>query len=368
MFFILIATPLGCLTQNNKTRPAPTNRQQQQKRPDVGGFYVNEPGGFDSLPSLKAHSNILNEIYPLWYHVRPDGSLQEEPNQEAITFAKQNKIKIFPLINVVPNKDAVLLDPKARANAIANIVRVVKTNNYDGVDIDFEFVPETGKKDFSGDRTQMTGFMSALQAELKKLGKMTHMAVLPKVGVSPEMTGIYDYSALAPIVDKVTVMCYDHSQEGSPPGPLAPFHWVEQNITTAIKQGFKPSQICLGVATYGYDWPAGKSGGFSSPSKKILQDAARKGHEIKWSDQHQEPYYIYRNPDGTAREVWFENSATLQTKIKLVNRYKLVGVCVWRLGYEDPKFWATLEKNWGKKQQTGKTGQSGQAGQKGQTR
>ena len=346
---LLAIIPLGCgLTNNNSGgKPLPAPVRTKMKRPDVGGFYVNEPGPFDSLPSLKTHSNVVDEVYPLWYHVKPDGSLGEEPNQEAIAFAQSHKIKLFPLINVVPNQDTVLRNPTARDNAIGNIIRIVKAHNYDGANIDFEFIPTTGQKDFRVDRQEMTEFMKLLSAQFKKLGKETHMAVLPHVEVSPEMSGVYDYSGLAPFVNKVTIMCYDHSQEGSPPGPLAPFQWVEQNITTAIKQGFKPNQICLGVATYGYDWPAGKSGGFSSPSKQILEKAVIKGRQVKWSDKYQEPYYIYTNPDGIKREVWFENSATLQTKINLVNKYKVAGVCVWRLGYENPLFWQTLIKNWG---------------------
>lgn len=361
----LALVPLGCLpntNKSNKTLPGPARTQKpratqpttpaspaQPKRPEVGGFYVNEPGEFDSLPSLKSHADILDELYPLWYHAKPDGSIEEEANQEAIRVAKSHKIRIFPLVNVVPSQDSVLIDPKARDNAIANIVRIVKQNNYDGINIDFEFMPETGKKDFSVDRNQMTRFMKLLSSQMKKLGKETHMSVLPVVGVSPEMSGVYDYKALGPLVDKVTVMCYDHSQEGSPPGPLAPFAWVEQNIKTAIRQGFKPSQICLGVATYGYDWPAGKAGGFSNPSRQLLQKAALKGYRVKWSNTYQEPYYIYTTPDGSTREVWFENYSTLQTKIKLVEKYKLSGVCIWRLGFEDIKFWQTLEKNWGRR-------------------
>jgi spore germination protein YaaH len=279
--------------------------------------------------------------------VRPDGSLHEEPNLEAIAKTREHKIKILPLINVVPSQDAILLDKRARDNAIANIVRVVRANKYDGVNIDFEFIPTTGNKDFSLDRNQMTLFMQLLSTQLKKMKRETHMSVLPHVNVPVEMAGVYDYSALARFVDKVTIMCYDYRQEGSPPGPIAPFSWVEQNIITSIKQGFKPSQICLGVATYGYDWPLGRSGGFSKPSSEILHDAAVKGYQVKWSERYEEPYYVYKDAYGTEREIWFENYATLQTKINLVKKYKISGICIWRLGFEDPKFWQTLEKNWG---------------------
>ena len=174
----LLLLPLGC-SIGKKTLPSPA-----RQRPAVGGFYVNEPGPNDSLPSLRGHSNVLDEIYPLWYHVRPDGSLKEEPVPEAISFAHRNGIKILPLINVVPSQDSVLRSPQARDNAIGNIMRIVKANNYDGVNVDFEFVPTTGRKDFSVDRQEMTTFMRLLNGRLKQMGKITHMCVLPLVGVS----------------------------------------------------------------------------------------------------------------------------------------------------------------------------------------
>lgn len=336
---MLVTAAVGCA----KAKKPPLSR------PGVGGFYVNDPGGFDSLPSLKAHSDVLTEIYPLWYHVRPDGSLKEEPNPDAIAYARKNGIKVIPLVNVVPSQDAVLVDPTAMDNTINNLVRVVKANNYDGVNIDFEFVPTTGHQDFSVDRNKLTMFIKNLYNKLQPMGKEVHMAVLPHVGVTPEMAGVYDYGALSPYLKKVTIMCYDHSQAGSPPGPLAPFSWVESNVKTAINQGFKPSQICLGVATYGYDWPAGKPNGFSVPTKQIMKEASMKGYNIKWSDKYQEPFYTYTGPEGDTREVWFENEATLQTKIDLVKKYNLTGLCIWRLGFEDRAFWGVITKNWGKK-------------------
>lgn len=150
-------------------------------------------------------------------HVRPDGSLQKEPNLTAIAKAREHQIKILPLINVVPSQDSVLLDERARDHAIANLIRVVKTNKYDGVNIDFEFIPTTDHKDFSVDRDKMTLFIQILNGRLKKMQKKTHLSVLPHVNVPVEMSGVYDYGALTRFVDKVTIMCYDFSQEGSPP-------------------------------------------------------------------------------------------------------------------------------------------------------
>ena len=319
-----------------------------QTRPDVDAYYINNPGGSDdSFPSLQAHVALLNEISPLWYHVRADGSLDKEVNSKALAVAHQNGIKVVPLVNLVPSQDAILHDTAAGDRAISNLTQEVKANNYSGIDIDFEFIPDSTHKDFSVDRDRLTVFIKKLYTAMSNLKKETQMAVLPLVGVPKTMAGGYDYGALAPYLTKVTIMTYDHSEASSPPGPVAPFSWVEQNITTAIKQGFKPEQICLGVATYGYDWPAGETGGFSRPTKEIMNQVTTKGYPVKWSDQYQEPSYTYPGEGGTTRVVWFENDATLQTKLDLVKKYNLAGIDIWRLGFENQSFWNRIANTWG---------------------
>lgn len=346
---ILVIGASGCSTAAKKPVPNTNPPGTVSTRHTVVGYYVNDVGHFDSLPSLKAHADLLNEVHPLWYHVSPDGSIKKEVNKEAIAVAHQNGIKVIPLINLVPSQDAILLNQVAQDKAIANLVQEVKANNYDGIDIDFEFFPVSKIKDFTVDRDKLTLFMKKIHAQMSSLGKVTYMAVLPHVGSSPKAGGVFNYGNLAPYLTKVTIMCYDYKETHSPPGPVAPFHWVEQNINTAIKQGFKPEQISLGVATYGYDWPTGQAGGFSKPTSEIMKQITMKGYNVKWSDKYQEPYYTYTDSSGTSREVWFENAKTLQTKIDLVNKYKLSGISIWRLGYEDQKFWDIIVGRWGKK-------------------
>jgi len=338
---ILLAVTVGC----SKAGKKPLN--DRPARPTVVGYYANDIGGYDSLPSLKAHADLLNEIHPLWYHVNPDGSISKEINYEAINSARSNDIKIIPLVNVVPSQDAVLLDEAAQDRAIANLIQEVKTNNYDGLDIDFEFFPASQIKDFTVDRDQLTRFMQKFYPKMKSLGKVTYMAVLPHVGSSPQVGGVFDYGALTRDLDKVTIMTYDYDEAHGPPGPVAPFSWVESNINDAIRQGFSPEKISLGVATYGYDWPKGEVGGFSKPTTEIMKQVAMNGYQVKWSDAYQEPYYEYYDNYGNTRIVWFENEYTLQTKIDLVKKHKLAGISIWRLGYEDQMFWNKIKLQWG---------------------
>lgn len=177
---------------------------------------------------------------------------------------------------------------------------------------------------------------------------MVNMSVIPHHQVSTDIGGIYDYRKLAPFVDVVTLMLYDRHQAGSPPGPISPLEWVRVNIEDAIKEGFRPDQICVGVATYGYDWPVSKSGGFSKATKEILATAHQEGVDIKWSDKYHEPYYIYNDPtSGTTREVWFESPSTLPAKVDIAKKFNVKGICIWRLGFETPAFWTEVGKNIG---------------------
>ena len=90
-------------------------------------------------------------------------------------------------------------------------------------------------------------------------------------------------------------------------------------------------------------------GGFSRPTKEINDQIAAKGYSVKWSDKNQEPYYTYTAESGASREVWFENADTLKTKLDLVKKYQLAGIAIWRLGFEDQKFWDEIAGTWGKK-------------------
>ncbi|HEX3030706.1 MAG TPA: glycosyl hydrolase family 18 protein [Bacillota bacterium] len=318
------------------------------KRIEVTGFMMpKEMGGGDSYPSLTRYAKYINTISPLWYTVMPGGEVRDRTDRQVLSFAKSKGIKVIPLVNVAKSNDEVLTSPAVRDKVIAQLMAYVKKHNLDGLNIDFEFMPD-GTKDFVKDKDLLTAFMARINKQLKASGKTVAMSVIPHYQVAEEIGGIYDYRKLAPYVDVVTLMLYDRHQAGSPPGPISPLQWVNLNIDSALKEGFRPDQICMGVATYGYDWPAGKSGGFSKPTREILAQAQKSGVEVKWSDKYSVPYYLYKDPDsGVTREVWFESSHTLVQKIAVGKKHNVKGICIWRLGFETPSFWTELNKDIG---------------------
>lgn len=354
LFGIIFLLVGGCASSKKPITPDKTKANlmntsnkktvTKTKKLHVTGFAMNDTGKLDPLRSLEKYRKNINEISPLWYTVMEDGSVRDKTDRKVLEYAKKNKIDVVALVNVAKSNDTVLTNKHIRDKAISEIVQIIDKYNLDGVNIDFEFIPE-GTESFVHDKDLMTEFISILGKKIRPKGKKIDICVIPQLDVPKEISGIYDYKKLAPLVDHVTLMLYDKHQEGSRPGPVAPQKWVEDNLKEALK-AFKPNQICMGVATYGYDWPAAKSGGFSSPTKDILEKASQVGVKVKWSDKYHEPYYIYRDPDsGKDREVWFENNHTLKDKIRIAKKYNLFGICIWRLGFETPSFWDEVSKD-----------------------
>lgn len=70
--------------------------------------------------------------------------------------------------------------------------------------------------------------MKNIHAQMNSMGKLTYISVLPHVGSSLQAGGIYNYGELAPVINKVTIICYDCKVLHSTSGPVAPFVWVEE--------------------------------------------------------------------------------------------------------------------------------------------
>ena len=339
-------------------RMSPLQKPGSNRDMAVLGYYDeggNTPDFPSSFPSVEAHHQLMDAVSPVWYTVMADGSLKpRSPNPQLVTFAHSKGLKVYPLFNndLSGDKAGPLKTAATRGNAASNIVDIIKKGDYDGVHIDFQLVP-------SSSRDALTAFISELRDKLPR-NKPLSIAVFPKIGIDPSVSGAYDYAALAKKVEFMVMMAYDRHSESSKAGPVSPNNWVEDNIKEFLKSGVPANKLVVAVGTYGYDWPAsptgasvsgsggdGKSGAAkSTPTKQALKIMADVGAAIKHDAASGNPYFEYTQ-GGTSRVVWFQDSHMLYSRLGQVRRYKLKGIAIWRLGYEEPAFWETLAKDIG---------------------
>jgi len=99
---------------------------------------------------------------------------------------------------------SIVNDPSAIENLIQNLVDLMQTKGYRGIDIDFEYI-------LAQDRDAFTGFVNRVADVMRIYGYHTSVALAPKT--SAEQTGLLyqgkDYPALGEAADSVLLMTYE---------------------------------------------------------------------------------------------------------------------------------------------------------------
>lgn len=341
---VLLITMLGCdLDQTPKIQSEQTSdwlkgivdNLKPQKR-IVLGYYENPWKGTNdttgSYPSLKSFSSSLSAVGPFWYKIAKDGTIESKESKMVYDKMHELGLKVYPLItNKSEATDAILGDPDIRTIATDNIVKLVKDNGYDGINIDFELLDPEHRQD-------LTAFMEELYPKLKALNKVVIISVFPQVEVHESVSGAYDYPQLAKNTDYVQIMTYDRHWSTSEPGAIAPIDWYEKNIQYAVENCGGANKVLVGVSAYGYNWDANNKGETITYADAIVL-AEEKGAEIQYDETAEAPYFKY---DG--HEVWFENARSTAAKLKVVAKYNPGGIAIWRLGQEEPGIWQEINQ------------------------
>lgn len=308
---------------------------------EILGYYAESyKGDTRGLTSFTGNIDKISMIAPFSYRVDQNGKISGATNSQVMKAAKTKNVKTLAVVTNISGSNfsretvsALLRSSSARARTISGILRIIRENGYSGVNIDFEGVP-------SKDRSYLTTFFRELSTALRPHNLLV-TAALPAKTTAEEWSswsGAFDYKALSPYLDLAVIMTYDQHQAKGPAGPVASQGWVE-NVLKYSLQYFSPNRLIMGLAAYGYEWNerTGRAlnyAGIESIIKKY-------GINPKWHDQYQTPYFTYTK-SGDKYEVWYENQNSTAAKMRLVNKYKLRGVAVWRLGYEDPRIWSVL--------------------------
>lgn len=296
--------------------------------------------GYYVLRTPESDQTLINDFSPYMtyialfeYHFSSDGSLNDINDAMAIKTAWSRRVN--PLMTVT-NLTAsgfssqlthqVLNNPTLRQNLINNIVNVVTTKGYAGVNIDFE-----GNR--AEDRDLYTGFLRELRDRLKPSARHLSIAVPAKTNDAIPWLKGYDYGGIGSVVDLVFIMAYDWHHGASEPGPVAPINEVRQTIQFALEK-IPKNKILIGLPFYGYNWTLPYKAGtvYRGISNQDAVHLAMKYQvPIQYSVENQSPYFHYVDEQGIRHEIWFDDARSISRKMQLVRQYQLEGVGAWQL-------------------------------------
>jgi len=255
-----------------------------------------------------------------------------------------------------------LANPRTRTQVVESIATLVNTNNFDGIDLDFEgFAFVDGNKTWAKTAPFWVAFVKELSTKLRSNGKVLSVTTPVLFDPTQKSKGytVYAWAAIANDIDRLRIMTYDYSI--ARPGPIGPLEWTERSVKYAVSI-MASSKVFVGLPGYGRDWitkivgscptsaPVGTKTGAKAAtfkmnyaSSKALIDKATPIFDTKTAEATYSYTQIYNgeNTKGlstsctVSRTAWFQNSQSYAIRAALVEKYKLGGVALWTLGMED---------------------------------
>lgn len=223
---------------------------------------------------------------------------------------------------------AVVNDPAAKENLLSNLLTTVQEKNFQGVDIDFEYIrPE--------DRLPFADFVADVRNLLLPYGYHVSVALAPKT--SDTQAGLLyegkDYRLLGEAADSVLLMTYEWGYTYGPPMAVAPVNKVREVVEYAVTR-IEPSRIDLGIPNYGYDWTLpfvqGSSRATTVSNQEAVRIAIEAGVPIQFDEVAMSPFFRYEK-EGQTHEVWFEDVRSYREKFSLLPAYGLRGLGYWQI-------------------------------------
>jgi spore germination protein YaaH len=379
------------------------------KKLEVSGW-IPYWAGTKGINDAQTNLSKLTEINPFGYTVRADGTLYDNMNVGSASWqglfkdARKKGVKVIPTIMWSDGAaiHATLSDTTKRKAHVDAIARTVKSQGFDGIDIDYE-----GKR--AETRPYFSAFLTELNTALEKQGKniTLHCTIEARMPLEARYSGTppanieyaNDLPTLNKVCDRVRVMTYDQQTadvqlnakyKGQLYAPVADVAWVEK-VVKYMSRDISKDKLSVGIATYGYIWQAmsNTSGtGYSYtkteafnpqygwnvakeygltpsrnpsgelmisyvpketssllPSQNTLASLAPKGTAS--SNLAAAGALAYSKKQGKQAPVQFltwSDSVAIGQKVDLAKKLGVRGVSVFKIdGGEDPKMWSVLK-------------------------
>jgi spore germination protein YaaH len=331
------------------------------------------------LPAVLSNADLIKEIMPFWYTLKYDGKTKKAvitdvykpanpsvPITEPLTALRNAGMTIIPTISDGTDKLVLanlLAKPVSRKQVVDAIVATVASQNYDGIDLDFEgfaFIdPNTTWKTTA---PNWVLFVKELSAALHAQNKILSITTPYLFNPAEAQKGyfVYAWAQIAPFIDRLRIMTYDYST--SRPGPIGPIAWTEKTVKYAISI-MPASKVYLGLPGYGKDWVTKVEGVCPSNLAKIITPSAKAGTFLMrdaasiaatygavptYNETFAEVTFSYKREytgqtsSGlsttctASRTAWHQNAQSYSLRAQLVAKYQLGGAAQWVIGQEEP--------------------------------
>lgn len=262
------------------------------------------------------------------------------------------------------------LTPDSRAKLVTSCVNMMQTYGFDGIDVDWEYPAIPGDTGHVY-RPEDTPNSTALFAEFRKqldvaadTNNAEHYLLTAALPAGSYGASQFQLKKLAKILDWANLMTYDfsgpwESKTGFNAALFAPSNAPSAGTDSLsavkyyLKNGFKASQLVLGVPFYGHSWaqaantqnglyqtatnagaPAGAEGAGTVTYREILKDGYLSNPEWKqlWHNTAKVPWLYNPTTQGF---ISYDNPKSMEYKTRFIKALGLGGAMFWEITQDD---------------------------------
>ena len=305
---------------------------------NLGWHAVGGAVGGDMLIEAVQNTQGLNVISPTWFALTDnEGNFSSFANQEYVNKAHDMGLEVWALIDNFTNKEVVdtyevLSYTSKRAYLIENLVNTTLQYGVDGINVDFESISQDAGEHF-------VQFIRELSVACRANGIVLSVDNYVPTGY----TDHYDRAEQGVFADYVIIMGYDEHYSGSSEaGSVASIGFVEEGIARTVEE-VPAEKVINALPFYTRIW---KSEGAELTSEAVGMEIAEQfvaNHniELRWDEETCQNYGEIQEGE-TFYQVWLEDEQSIETKLNIMEKYKIGGVAAWKLGFEKESIWEVI--------------------------
>jgi cellulose synthase/poly-beta-1,6-N-acetylglucosamine synthase-like glycosyltransferase/peptidoglycan/xylan/chitin deacetylase (PgdA/CDA1 family)/spore germination protein YaaH len=221
-----------------------------------------------------------------------------------------------------------LANPLSRQRAIQYELAYLLKNHFDGLNIHFKNLQVQHRND-------LVLFMQELASALGPKNLALTLNVYPNHPA-------YDYKQLANSVNYEVLLAYNEHSTASAAGPVASLLWFRESLKTVLQE-IPANKLVVSLANNGYDWNEQNKTAQLLSFTQIMALAKIANAQITLDPATWNPFFHYKEENGTLHQVWFLDAVTFFNQCVLAENFHAYGVSLSRLGSEDPSVWSMFK-------------------------
>lgn len=271
------------------------------------------------------------------YSVSADGVLNDIDDAEIISLSKSYGVRPIMIVSNVTEEGGVnrellhnmLNNQELRDNLIENIISVLKTKGYYGLNLDTPYIA-------AADRQQYFDLISAVTERLHMEGLKMFVTITPnsfemEKGASFE---IVDYSKLGQITDGIMLLSYSWGYASEIQTEAISIYFFEALLEYILTQ-IPPEKISFGITSIGYIWQipfiAGVSRANAISNTNAIQLASNAGAEIYYNPDNLSSYFYITGENNYL--VYFHDVRGVDAALRIMTEHGLQRISIWNIMY-----------------------------------